>query len=366
MGVLVGVAAVGIGVAAMQIPEDQRDTLRERATSAAHQTYESAQIAADAMGTSCATACVESGVADKIDPKLAKFCADGAQNGCGATIADSDLINNNPCAQTDAAAADGNVTYETGATGATRAAGSRHGTAVSDGQHDGMNTGSGDESGNAEQLPKRRRKLACMRKGRIIPVDQIHALEPSRQPRAWLDVMASVSTSRDEKDEAMEELMILIKDKNTAHLLLEEGVLDSVIYIIDAFFRAHQDTMARDSPDGTIPSHIQSSPEFLHARKAANCCVNLGKAHCAIVHTEGDLLLMSAYSNGAVPIERQLAQMLYEIPHYTSVPITPDKALLPDGDIIGNDVFTLKEITLQHAEGQAKSILALSQGRIII
>mmetsp|Transcript_15790 Transcript_15790/g.34181 ORF Transcript_15790/g.34181 Transcript_15790/m.34181 type:complete len:1143 (-) Transcript_15790:99-3527(-) len=368
VGVLVGAAAVGIGVGVMQIPEEQRDTLKERATSAAHQTYESAQIAADAMGTSCATACAESGVAEKIDPKLAKFCADGAQNGCGATIVDSDLINNNPCAHTEGAV-DGKAGADetgAGAIGATREAGSRHGAAISDGQHGGINTASGDESGNGEQLPKRRRKVACMRKGRIIPVGQIHSLEPSRQPRAWLDVMASINTTRDEKDEAMEELMILIKDKNTAHNLLEDGVLDSLIFIADAFFRAHRVNMARDSPDGTVPSHIQSSPEFTHAKKAANCCVNLGKAHCAIVHTEGDLLLMSAYSNGAVPIERQLAQMLYEIPHYTSVPATLDNDVTPEGDIIGNYVFTLTEISLHHAELQAKSILALSQGRIII
>lgn len=29
---------------------------------------------------------------------------------------------------------------------------------------------------------------------------------------------------------------------------------------------------------------------FFHARLAANCCVALGKAHCAAVHTEGDLV----------------------------------------------------------------------------
>jgi hypothetical protein len=48
---------------------------------------------------------------------------------------------------------------------------------------------------------------------RITPVNEIHALDPSLQPKAWLGVMASMNTTTDEKDEAMEEIMILAKDK---------------------------------------------------------------------------------------------------------------------------------------------------------
>ena len=44
-------------------------------------------------------------------------------------------------------------------------------------------------------------------------MDQIHSLEPSLQPRAWIDVMASANTTRDEKNEGMEEILILAKDK---------------------------------------------------------------------------------------------------------------------------------------------------------
>ena len=50
--------------------------------------------------------------------------------------------------------------------------------------------------------------------------------------------------------------------------------------------------------------------ERVAARLAATCCVTLGKAHCAAIHTEGDLLLMSLYERGTVPEERQLAQTL--------------------------------------------------------
>ena len=46
-----------------------------------------------------------------------------------------------------------------------------------------------------------------------MPVTQIHALEPQSQPKAWLDVMASANTTADEKNEALEEIVILAKDK---------------------------------------------------------------------------------------------------------------------------------------------------------
>ncbi len=51
------------------------------------------------------------------------------------------------------------------------------------------------------------------RLGRVVPLSQIHSLRPSLQPRAWLDVMASVHTTRDDKNEAMQEILILAKDK---------------------------------------------------------------------------------------------------------------------------------------------------------
>ena len=366
-GVLLGAAAVGLGVGVMQMPEEQRNQMKDKATAAAQQTYESAQIAADAMGTICATACIESGVAEKIDPKFAKFVEDGAHNGCGATIAATDLVQHNPCmpmeGDTLSPAEGDNSSVAVGAASA-----SKNGSRATNGQSDGLNEAGADDSGSEKQVPKRRRKVACMRKGRIVPVGQIHSLEPLRQPKAWLDVMASANTSRDEKDEAMEELSIFIKDKYTAHSLLDEGILDSLLYIVACFFRNQGGDIAKNSPDGILPMSIRSDPEFLHAKKAANCCVNLGKAHCAIVHTEADDLLMSAYSNGAVPMERQLAQMLHEIPHHTSLPTTPaNNQMAEGGDVASSSefVFTLTELSLQHAERLATSILALSQGRVV-
>ena len=349
------------------MPEEQRNQMKDKATAAAQQTYESAQIAAEAMGTTCATACIESGVADKIDPKFAKFVEDGAHNGCGATIAATDLVQQNPCMSMEGdtlSPAEG----DTSSVAVGAASASKNGLRATNGQSDGLNEAGADDSGSEKQVPKRRRKVACMRKGRIVPVGQIHSLEPLRQPKAWLDVMASANTSRDEKDEAMEELSIFIKDKYTAHSLLDEGILDSLLYIVACFFRSQGGDIAKNSPDGILPMSIRSDPEFLHAKKAANCCVNLGKAHCAIVHTEADDLLMSAYSNGAVPMERQLAQMLHEIPHHTSLPTTPaNKQMAEGGDVSSSSefVFTLTELSLQHAERLATSILALSQGRVV-
>lgn len=63
---------------------------------------------------------------------------------------------------------------------------------------------------------------------RIVPVSQIHGLDPGAQPRAWLDVIASADTSNDEKTEAMEEILILAKDKQRARIFLEVRVFGFV------------------------------------------------------------------------------------------------------------------------------------------
>ncbi len=68
-------------------------------------------------------------------------------------------------------------------------------------------------------------------------------------------------------------------------------------------------------------------------------------------------------------MERQLAQMLHEIPHHTSLPTTPanNNQATEGGDVSSSSeiVFTLTELSLQHAERLATSILALSQGRVV-
>lgn len=102
-----------------------------------------------------------------------------------------------------------------------------------------------------------------------------------------------------------------------------------------------------------------SSDERRTAKLAATCCVTLGKAHCAAIHTEGDLLLMSMYERGTVPEERQLAQMLHEVPHHARVTKTNDPTIVDPS----MEVFALKQLTLPQAEDLAKSVKALSDGR---
>ena len=380
LGVLVGAAAVGVGMGVMQIPEDQRKTMAEQARSGAQQAYESAQLAVDAMGTTCGAAYEESGMAERVDPNLSKLCSDGVEQAC-ADEADTDdtVIGDN----IGVASRDSPTRSRSGGG---RGSGSARATASSDNRSPGGDQGqtipkinplndanSGSENGLADEgvdeeinaVKRRRRKVACLRKGRIVPGSQIHSLDPSRQPRAWLDVMASIATTREEKDEAMEELLIFIKDKETAFMLLEEGILDSMIYIISCFFRKHASS-AHEWQD-EMPYQFSSDPDYLHAKLASTCCIALGRAHCAIVHTDGDLLLMSSYSRGTVPLERQLAQMLYEVPHHTSV--TAGKALYPTEGIVPigtNGVFVLTELSLAHAEELAKSIYALTLGKIIL
>lgn len=174
---------------------------------------------------------------------------------------------------------------------------------------------------------------------RTIPISQIHSLQPPQQSRAWLDVMASAHTSMEERNEAMEEIRILAKDKNNAAIMLQDGILDSLMWILTR----HNKKLEREEK--------VSPKERSTAKLAASCCVTLGKAHCALVHTGGDLLLMSMYEHGKVPEERQLAQMLYETPHHH-----------PVESINGQEQFAIKNLAMHEAQELALSIKQLTEG----
>ena len=183
---------------------------------------------------------------------------------------------------------------------------------------------------------------------RIVPVGQIHGLDPGAQPRAWVDVMASAITSEDEKNEAMEEILILAKDKRRARKFLDEGILDSIMWILSRYF----DKLNNKGKDTNWANPVITVGEIKSARLAANCCVTLGKSHCAAIHTEGDLLLMSLYERGTVPEERQVAQMLHEVPHHARVTKAADPTIV---DPL-KEVFALKQMTLPQAEELAGTI----------
>lgn len=191
--------------------------------------------------------------------------------------------------------------------------------------------------------------------GKIIPLAQIHALDLSAQPRAWLDVLASAETSYDEKIEATEEILILAKDKQKSRIFVDEGILDCLLWTIGRYFEKKQ-----KEPGSENWAHPEITREEANTAKlAATCCLTLGKSYCAAIHTEGDLLLMSMYDRGTVPEERQLAQMLLEVPHHTRSTKTDDPTIVTPG----KEVFTLKQMTLPQAEELAAAIQALATGQ---
>ena len=140
------------------------------------------------------------------------------------------------------------------------------------------------------------------------------------------------------------------------------------MFILSNYFRNYSSFLRKETPafaEGEAEPFSSFKPggsAFNHARLAANCCVALGKAHCAAVHTEGDLLLMSAYSRGSVPVERQLAQMLFEVPHHMKVGGPGGEAGQGEGPFEAE--FALTELSMQQAEDLASSIKALDDGRI--
>jgi len=74
VGMLLGAAAVGIGVGVMQIPEEQRNNMAEKATKAASKVHDQAISASETLSNSCATTYKDSGIAEHIPPEMSKFC----------------------------------------------------------------------------------------------------------------------------------------------------------------------------------------------------------------------------------------------------------------------------------------------------
>jgi hypothetical protein len=168
--------------------------------------------------------------------------------------------------------------------------------------------------------------------------------------------LASAKTSDEEKAEAMEEILILAKDKQRARIFLEEGILDSIMWMIGRY----REKVSRNAASDDW-AHPEITPQETNAaRLAASCCLTLGKSHCAAIHTEGDLLLMSLYERGTVPEERQLAQMLHEIPFHTRATVTDDPTIIEPSQ----EVFAMKHMSLPQAEELARSITALAAARL--
>ena len=126
--------------------------------------------------------------------------------------------------------------------------------------------------------------------------------------------------------------------------------------VLRALFLNYAD-IQRENGGASIPVETyMADPNFFHSKLASSCCVALGKAHCAMAHTTGEEMIATSV-HVTVPLTKQVAQMLYDVPHYM--------ALKGDGE--NKEVFKLTtEMSHEQAEDLAASIVALSMGKIDI
>jgi hypothetical protein len=140
-------------------------------------------------------------------------------------------------------------------------------------------------------------------------------------------------------------------------MLLDEGILDSLMYILRAFFFNYIDVQRENGKNSFVETYM-SDPNFFHSKLAANCCVALGKAHCAMVHTTEEGMTASNV-HGPVPIVQQVAKMLYDVPHHMAMNTEAEEEV--------KEVFKITtEMSKDQAEDLASSIVSLSMGKIEI
>ena len=345
VGLLAGVAAGGLGFGFMQIPEEERNKIQAKAEKAVSNLQEKACDASEAMTSSCINTYQDSGVAEHVPHCISSNIAD-------------QLVPNCPTGGTAKSETYGNSAG--GMANSAQVNGAHGGSATNVETSSASPTGPLMEQKASSSMPHNERtrpkKVACLRNVRILPIPQIHGLEPSSQPRAWLDVVASANTSSEQKNEAMEEILLLAKDKRRAKIFLDEGILDYIIWTLSRYIEKVEAT--GKTTEWAFPGITPN--EKTAANLAAMCCVTLGKAHCAAIHTEGDLLLMSMYERGTVPEERQVAQMLHEVPHHARVTKTNDPTIVEPS----KEVFAPRQLTLSQAEELAKSIKLVADGRM--
>ena len=75
VGLLVGAAAVGIGVGAMQIPAEQRQKLEDKASRTLRQVSDTALSASESLSAACANSYQQSGLADHVPSEVNNCCA---------------------------------------------------------------------------------------------------------------------------------------------------------------------------------------------------------------------------------------------------------------------------------------------------
>ena len=219
VGVLVGAASVGIGIGVMQIPEEQRSNAASHASTSLEKAKAVALDISESMGKSCARMYEKETGKDPKDA-LGDVVPDEIMDRC-CSIRQEDQ-------QKDGISLDGGGTVDLPPSPiASRAQhGMKSTTADAFGdEYIAPSLSMGEKRDIMEPENTNTRRAACGRAGRVVPLGQIHSLRPSLQPRAWLDVMASAYTTRDDKNEAMQEILILAKDKEISRWFLEVSLI---------------------------------------------------------------------------------------------------------------------------------------------
>jgi hypothetical protein len=197
MGMVLGAAGAGVGYKFSQMPEKERSEVKNKASSAMKKLHVSAMAANETLSSSCASACGNPQTNDNdngVAKNPAHFQSRSSYPMPSPVVDRTSLItprnDENPLGMKLKVS---NVHIK---------------------PKDIVPSPSEQNTINPSRARQMRRMTpACRRVGRITPVGQIHSLDPALHPRAWLDVMASAWTSRDEKNEAMEEILLLAKDK---------------------------------------------------------------------------------------------------------------------------------------------------------
>lgn len=219
VGLLVGIASAGIGMGVLQIPEEQRNNVCNHAAISLGKARDVALELSDTVSTSCGKCANNENPVDataEARQKIIDRCCSGMDEtkrymeDDGSLAWKDDTNSNNAAGTTEikpagsspvAAALNHSVHNVKGLVG--EVFGDDVPSPTQNRDSNGL------LSSNEDGMPR----VACCRKGRVVPLGQIHSLRPSLQPRAWLDVMASAHTTREDKNEAMEEILILAKDK---------------------------------------------------------------------------------------------------------------------------------------------------------
>jgi hypothetical protein len=202
----------------------------------------------------------------------------------------------------------------------------------------------------------------------IAPVEKIHSLPPHLHVVAWMSVLSSTNRSIEEKCEALNEILVLIKDKKHAKRMLEQGILDIILSILSNYFQLlcswlRQRTEAYEKDNFREICKCQSVATlektlcdlYPIVYLTSQCCVALGKSHCALITNSSttDVKVHCPYLscfvgneldqvdnfllNMSIPDWQKLARLLYEVPH--SIRITQDEDNDDDDDDDNNPVL---------------------------